>query len=626
MRILTMKNGLAKKGLAFFAIVVALAILVVAALPWIASTQIVRDRIAYELSLWSGYRVSLGKAPILDVWPGFRARLENVAFHEWNSEERPPVLEAERLEVSLSPVAALRGEVVLSGMSVYQPLIRLSATMGGIDLPASPGGGRMLRAVDAARKLVAENPASPDAGALPDIAFGAVEFFDGRIVDKGADIVTGLRGRIAWPSLNRPARLVANGVWREEEVAVDFSVASPLILFAGGGSPINATLKSALLDASFEGTANFSGEAYFDGPAKFSSSSILDLLEWSQADIRPAAAIGAMSVTSHIQGNARRLRLDNTTLTLGANTGRGVLDLSFAEPVPAISGTLAFDKLDLHSFLAAFTPAVSGLGSIHDAIDTAFSEQLSLDLRLSSATATFGAVVLNGVAASTQVRGDLVAFDISDATAFGGEVQAGLRIDRADLQKTVEARLLATNVDARALAQTAGAEDFLPQGRANISVMLKGSGDIWDEALAGAEGSVTASLGQGAIAGFDLARFRQLWETGGFFPLSEVSGGTLPLRGLDFKARISGGVARIEKADIQLEKQMTISIAGIVHYVGQALALSGYFAAAEQNNAQQENNGQQQSDVPAEIQMPFFIGGSWDRPFVAPAVADGGAD
>ena len=87
-----------KKGLAAVAALVLLGLFALAALPWIASTQIVRDRIAYELGLWSGYRVSLGAAPVLDVWPGFKATLENVAFHDWADDwtdsSRPAVLEA----------------------------------------------------------------------------------------------------------------------------------------------------------------------------------------------------------------------------------------------------------------------------------------------------------------------------------------------------------------------------------------------------------------------------------------------------------------------------------------------------------------------------------------------------
>lgn len=616
MRILTTRNGLAA-----FAALVGLAVLLVVGLPWIASTQIVRDRIAYELSLWSGYRVSLGAAPALDVWRGFRATLENVAFHDWNDDARQPVLEAERLEVSLSLLAALRGEVVLSGMSMHRPLLRLAGSGPVLELPSLPGGGRMRRAVDTAREIVAKNPASPDAGALPAIDFGTVEFFDGRIAGIDSDIVTGLGGRVVWPSLNRPVRLTANGIWHGQEIAIEASASAPLLLLAGGESTVGLSLKSRLVEAGFEGKANFSGDAYFEGPAKISSPSIRRLLEWSNTRLVPGEAIGAMSLTSQIQGNAKRLRLDQTKLTLGDNTGRGVLDLSFTDAVPAISGTLAFDRLDFYSFLAAFTPAVSGFGSLHDPIGTAFSEQLSLDLRLSSASGSFGAVTMSNVAASAQVKGDLTAFDISDATVFGGEVQAGLRIDGSEREKTVEARLMATNIDAGALAKAAGAARFLPQGRATLTVALKGTGDDWDEALSVAEGSAAASLGQGAIAGFDLARFRTLWEEGSFFPLSDTQGGSLPLRNIDFKARIADGVARIEKADIQLEQKMTISLAGVIHYLGQALALSGYFMPQDNTAAPTGENVSHE-----QVQMPFFVGGSWDDPFIAPATVETGFD
>ena len=609
MRILTVR-----KGLAAFAVLAVLGLLAFFALPWVASTQIVRDRIAYELGLWSGYRVSLGAAPALDVWPGFKATLENVAFHEWAGGDKPPVLEAERLEIALSPLAALRGDIVFSAMSVHRPLLRLSVPGSVVDLPASPGGGRMIGAVEAARRIVAGNPASPDVGALPDIAFGTVEFFDGRVADGDGDLVTSLRGRIAWPSLNRGARLAATGIWRGENVAVEATAAAPLLLIAGGSSAVAVSLKSTLVEASFEGSANLSGEAYFDGPAKLASPSIRRMLEWSRTQIAPGAAIGAMSLAAQLQGNARRLRLDQMALTLGGNAGRGVLDLSFAETVPAISGTLAFDKLDLRSFLVAFTPAAPGTESLDDPIDTAFLDQLSLDLRLSAASATLGAIPLADVAASTQFKGTLAAFDISDATAFGGEVQAGVRIEGAGAEKTVEMRLIGSDIDALALARAAGAERLLPQGRATVSIMLKGTGSDWNAALGTAEGSVAATLGQGALAGFDLGKFRSLWQAGGFFPLAEVAGSTLPLRGAELRARIVAGIARIEKADLMLDQQAVLSFAGVVNYIDRALALSGHFAALQPDGTR------------ADIANPFFVGGSWDAPYISPAATDYGPD
>ena len=108
-----MRLSMLKRGVIALAAVLALAVLFIAALPWVASTQIVRDRIAHELSLWSGYRVVLGEAPVLDVWPTFRATLHDVAFLEWADNGNPPVLKADRLEVGLSALSAQGGKVVV---------------------------------------------------------------------------------------------------------------------------------------------------------------------------------------------------------------------------------------------------------------------------------------------------------------------------------------------------------------------------------------------------------------------------------------------------------------------------------------------------------------------------------
>lgn len=597
-----------RKGVIALGALLLLALAAYMSLPWIASTQLVRDRITQELSLWSGYRVSLGQAPVIDVWPGFKATLHDVSFHEWSNAGNPPVLEADRLDISLSAWAALRGNVVMSAVSMHRPLLRLTVEGAVIDLPASPGGGRMTRAVNTARAIVANNPSSPDISALPSDAFGTLEFTEGRIVvvnGESGDGITSINGRIVWPSLDRAARLNATGIWRGEHITVEANT-QPLLLIAGGNASFKATLKSTLLEASFDGVTNLAGEAFFDGQASLASPSLRRMLEWSRTDIAAGAAIGAMSIGSRIQGTAQRLRLDTVNLNLGGNSGRGVLDVAFSETRPAISGTLAFDKLDLRSFLAAFTPIASGTGDIYDEIDTAFSEQLSLDLRLSAPTASLGPVTLTNLAAAAQIKGNLAAFDISDASAFDGNLQAGIRIDATDTTKTVEFRMSANNIDSLGFSKASGAERLVPQGRANISAMLKGTGRDWNTVMGNAEGTVSASLGQGAVNGVDLSKLRQRLAASGFFPLSEVGGGALPFRSFDFRARVVGGVAHVERADFQLEREL-LSISGFSPYFSRSLALSGHFATPGQE-------GQ-----PADLETPFFIGGSWDTPFISPA-------
>lgn len=606
-----MQRSTVKKGAAALLAVVIVALAFVAALPWLASTQIVRDRIAYELSLWSGYRVDLGEAPHVAVWPSVTARLSDVSLYDWTDREGPPVVEAEQVEIDLSAWAALRGDIKFSSMRLTRPLLRLARSGPVIDLPASPAGGRMVQAVETARALVAANPASPDLAGLPDHPFGQIEFSEGRVVavdgEGTHDVVTSLSGRLGWPALNRPANLAATGIWRGENVSVEGSSAQPLILLASGSAPMRVAMTSPLISGSFDGVANLSADSFFDGTASLSSPSLRRTLEWSQTDIAPGAAIGSAAISGRVTGNAQRLKLEDVKLELGANAGTGVLDVSFADAPPAISGTLDFGRLDISSFMTAFSPIASGKGNIYDQIDTSFAEQLSLDLRLSADAATIGTLSLVEVAAAVQIKGGLTAFDISDATAFGGTLQAGIRIDRADAGNTVEMRFMANEIDAGALAQFAGMTSFVPQGRADMSLILKGLGRDWNTAMGNAEGSITATMGPGTLAGFDLTGFRSRWADGEFFALADVASGSVPVRGIDIKATVRGGIAQIDRAQMLLEGE-TVSLEGIVPYFSRALALSGHFTPVSAEG------------VAGEAAASFFIGGAWDAPYVSPIV------
>jgi len=585
------------------------AVLLVSALPLLASTQIVRDRIALELGEWTGHRVSLGAAPRIDVWPTFRAVLDDVAFHDRNGGASAPVLDADRMVVSLSPLAALRGEVVITAITMHRPLMRIWSDRHDLGTPLVDPSGRLGGALTSARALVAASPANPDASALPEDAMATVEFVDGRIVVSGqeqSDLVTSLTGKIAWPAFNRAGGLTASGIWRGENVTLELSSAQPMLLFAGANAPMKLTLQSKLLNLSLDGSANVSGDGFVDGQGSLATPSLRRLLDWLKMPVSMGAVLGESSLSAKVQGNFKRLRLDGAVVALSGNTGRGVLDVALAEALPGISGTLAFDKLDLGAFVSLFAPPIAGDGNIYDPIAMGFAEQLSLDLRLSAQSAVVGGLALAEVASSVQIKGTHAAFDISDAIAFGGEFQAGLRIDAAGDARTVEMRTMASDVDVFAMARALGAERIVPQGRGNFSAILKGTGRDWNTAMGNAEGSITATLGPGALAGFDIARFRERWGSGDFFPLSDVAGGSLPIKGFDFRAKVTGGVARIEKAEALLEGQV-VTITGIVPYFGRALALSGYFASMAANGAR------------GDPEQPFFIGGAWDAPFISPA-------
>ncbi|MGB3386694.1 MAG: AsmA family protein [Pseudaminobacter sp.] len=583
--------------------------LIIAALPLLASTRIVRDRIAYEMSSWSGYRVSIGAAPEIKVWPSFRAILTNVTLARWGQTDAAPVISAERVEAKLSALAALRGEVVFSTTSFIRPTLRVEQAAYGSYALTLPEGGRIARSVSATREA---NSTGADIGEISSKPFGAVEVIDGRVIvfaeEKESELLTGIAGKISWPTLQKAANVSGSGIWRGETVALEASSAQPLRLFAGEEAPFAIAVTSAPVTASFDGVVKTSGNRYFNGKAKFVAPSLRRMLEWSRPEGAPGTTgIGAVSVTGQVAGDAKRLKFENAEVTLDGNPASGVLDLAFGETIPTLSGTLAFETLDLKSFVPAFTPLTPVADDGPAKIDEAFSDRVNLDLRLSAAQATAGTIKLAEVAATVQIKSGLSVFDISDAAAFGGNIQTSIRFDRKPEGTRVEMRLLAADIDGGAFGTTAGMTRFVPIGRGTISVILKGPGRAWDSIFENAQGSISASFGEGALSDFDLASFLKRSAEGGFFALDDVAKAPLPMQGLELKASISRGVVRIEKAEARTA-QGKLWLTGIVPYVGRGLALSGGLLTPEQ--AAKLNGG-----TPP---VTFFVGGSWSAPFISP--------
>lgn len=622
-----MRSSLIRRGVWVIGVAVLVIALAVAALPLIASTRIVRDRIAWELSAWSGFRVTIDGSPRIEVWPKFRAILSDVTLSQWTETDAPPVIEAERVEVDLSAMAAVQGDVQFSTARLVRPTIRVERKASGLYLPPLPTGGRITRSIDTARGVVTANPQKPDLGRLPSDPFGIVEFRDGRVVTsvggKDTEILSSLSGQVNWAAMNSDAALTATGIWRGESVQIDFSSAKPLVLFAGGVAPVTLAFKAAPATLSFDGVASMSENGYLDGQARFTAPSLRRLLEWSQAGMAPGAAIGSVSVASKVAASAGRAKFENTTVALDNNPGMGALDFSFSEPLPVVSGTLAFDTLDLRSVLSAFTPIAPAGQAGPGEFDTGFADKINLDLRLSAAHATAGPIQLADVAATAQVKNGLAVFDISDASAFNGNIQSSLRFDRKPDGTQVELRLLASDVDTGAFATAAGMTRLVPAGTGTVSVILKGPGKAWDSIFENADGSFSATFGPGSLNGLNLPAFLKRNEQGGFFALDDVADGSLPIDGAEIKASISKGVARLDKAEVNAQKYK-IWLSGIASYTGRGLALSGGIIPngqpAQQQPAQQPATAGQtavQAPQPPK-QSLFFVGGNWSTPFISP--------
>lgn len=587
--------------------IVVIAALILAALPFVASTQIVRDRIAQELTEWTGYRVTLGAETSIEVWPVITARLTDVTFSEFGRDGEP-VARVERIDAALAAFAALRGDIVFTQLRLVRPTLSVAAEA----LPSGPikaGRGRFADAMARARAIVAQDPAEPDISQLPSDALGTVEVVEGKLTisrnGAATELLSSVTGKLQWPAFNRGASVSVSAIWRGELVNVNFSSQQPMLLLAGGTAPATVALESSPLSLTYEGLGNLSKDGFVQGKGKLSSPSLRRMLEWSGNEITPGTAIGAISLDANVSGSVHRLNLSQATVTLDGNPSRGTLEIAFGASVPLIAGTLAFDTINLQSFLSAFSALTPDRWGRYSTIDGQVAEQMSLDLRLSADTATAGTLSFTDVAASAQIKGGLAAFDISDAQAFGGTVQAGVRIDQPGPASRVEVRLRGIGIDLGALAMTMQVSYLMPIARGDLMLSLKGDGNDWLSIVRTAHGTFSANLGAGAMAGLDLPAFSERARKGEFFSLNEISGGSIAFDSLNVKAKIENGTARLEKAEIRSAGQF-VTLSGLVPLPGRGLALSGSISPVAQTEGQDRER------------MLFFIGGSWDSPYVSP--------
>lgn len=577
-----------------------------ASLPLLASTQLVRDRIALEMSVWSGYRVDIGATPEITIWPSFKATMTNVRLWEWRGGEAP-VVEAERVEADLSPIAALRGDVLFTSLKLVRPSIQMSRD--GFNFSMPPSAGRFAQAIDYARALVAVSPDGPSPANMPRDPLGTLELEDGRlsIVDQASEteVLTSFNGRLVWPTLDRPANVTLSGIWRGEVVSVEVSSGEPLLLLAGGKAQVTANLRSSPLNVSFGGRANLSADKNFSGTLRMTAPSMRRALEWSRSEIVTNPSFGGVSVEGMLNGAPDRMHLTDAVLSLDQNPGRGTLDISLADQVPAISGTLAFEQIDLASFLAAFSNVTQESWARYGMIDNRVSRQLAVDLRLSAQRATAGSITLSDVAATAQVKGGLSAFDISDASVFGGTLQAGIRIDSDEQTNQVEIRARGDGLDMASFSSTVQASNLIPIAQSDFTLHLKGRGRNWFDIVQTAEGTLNASFGAGSMAGLDIDGFIARASMGEFFPLREVGGGTVAFQQLDLRATAQEGVATLEKLELRTADRI-VALEGLVPLPGRGLALTGSISPHGTDG------------TPAPPIYEFFVGGSWDAPFISP--------
>lgn len=627
--------------LAIIVMISAAAIAAITALPYIVSSDAIRIRVAQELSSWTGYTVELRQAPQLKFFPTLRASLNDVVLSDYSDASTKKVMSVERIDVELSPFDALIGHISFYETQLVRPVFDLGEPV--IDPQQLLEGlaksdGRLGVAIRAAKDLITEQKSDVETRQQTSQPFGRIIVRDGTLTfrkygSEVDEVVNGINATLNWPQTTQSASLKGNARWKDEVTEFDLSAPNPLQLFAGATAAVTASITSKPLELSFNGKANISSDYMFEGAINAKTPDLSRTMYWLGAPAAPGSArVGALTVASNLSATRSLIRLNDLVLDNENNPAKGVIEFVPQAPRPSISGTLAFQHLNFRGLISAFIPLPDKRGNNafydfergesdkRDMINTDFMQLAEVDLRLSAQTASAGPLSMNNVAAAVQVRNGRALFDIGDAKAFKGNVSASVQIQR-DLQGTnAELRFNGNDIDSTDFTKVFGLSSGFISARGNIALIMKAPLTKWSKLPTNADGEISINFGNGKLQGFDIDNFIKNASSERFFALERKENTALNFKRLDLQAGLADGVATFNTAKLETESG-TLSLAGIVPFLDRSLALSGTLTLpvkeAENPTNAEGTETEQAPEKPAPA-IHFFVGGSWDRPFISP--------
>ncbi|MBO6917781.1 MAG: AsmA family protein [Rhizobiaceae bacterium] len=597
------------------------------ALPYMVSTDLVRERFKTEISNIVGHPVTFESNPIINLWPRASIELNNITIGDISDSKGDALMQADIFSADVSLLSAILGEPNFSNYKLVRPSINFELYPNGSSnwLPSKNLLSGTLETQQSDLDVDIASATGENLRQFLNIGNLAIEGGSLSVITNPGsepERITSINGQITWTGDDTPMNFNLSAILRGQEVNLDGRNEKPLSFLAGENVAVNVNMKSDMFNLNYVGDIELGGQVFIMGNVVADSPSVRRVLEWSGSEIIPGAALGQVEFEADVSGSLNAAKFNDLIIRIGANRGLGILDFTLPENAPPmINGTLAFNNLDIGTFLRAFTPIPESSDDIADTIDTRFLKQVGLDLRLSAQSANFGPIDMSNLAAGVQVNQEIATFNIGDANAYDGQIFAKVSISEKGIDGGGEISFSSRGVNLGDVLETLAINGPLPHGVGNIDLKLRSETPLWATTVSDIKGSISVDMSEGEIPGLDLDLVKQLAEKRQFFTLEDVEGGSVSFETSVLRADIDGGIARIEKAEVKTSDQM-LSLSGIVPFAKGSLALLATLGNKPIDDAKVADNDAVEASIAAPPPLSLFIGGSWPKPIMSPPIPE----
>ncbi len=429
------------------------------------------------------------------------------------------------------------------------------------------------------------------------------------------DSLSNVNVTFEWPGGTSMARLSGAAVWNGQPLRLDARMDRPLSFTEGQTAPLKLALKAPALEIGFDGSGAAGEFLQLSGAMSLSTASLSRAVDWIGRSNAGLPDFGAFSIQTQIQLVDNRVSFGSASLDLGGDTARGALEAVLpreASGVPAISGTLAFRKLNLGRFSRAIAPAPQTVLDYQRPIRTGFIADANLDLRLSAEEADLGRTTARDVAATIKASAGVGTIDIGDMALLDGRGDLRITVDttapRPDLVISAGLR----DIDVATLPTLTGTTMPLASGRGELQLTLRGPATNWAEIALASRTEAKLRVREGQLAGVE----RGMLKVPGPRPIDPTMASPEPFRRVDLALAGVGPRMRIDKLSIAFDE-------GEATANGQIDLRSGRLAVQGQFDPTKVEASGVSNSFTLSKPIGFKLDGEWPKPTLTVSASDG---
>lgn len=571
------------------------------AAPMLISITVVRRAMEQAVAEWTGHDVTIDGPPSITFWPQPRIEVTRLTISKPTSTGPRVLGRAGKLSANFSLFQSILGHPTFDDFHLVDPEVFI----------VRDKNGRLDWANDGLLSAAVRNVSAPDASTQAldrslDASIGDITIENGRIelTDRASGQVwrmTAISADLDWPRLSREASVEGNAHFNGQTLRFSLSSSQPLLLLSGRSAPLAGNVNSNLLSVRLAGHASLSNYAYISGDLALAVPDLSALFAWSGIDFSGAKTLKQLDLSAHVLTETDTLRFDKLRFSLNGAEANGVMDLALpSQAPPRITGTLAFDRVDFASIIAALSTHSPG-----PAAKTPPRSGMEFDMRISAQETSLGPFSLGRTALSIMSTSGRARVDIVDSEVENGRLTGQILAAEGGFDSGASFDLSVRDANLQALFQHLGMEGLPLAARGTIELSFDVDKPPLDMAWRDVEGSIRLTTGAGTLAGLDPATIRQRSEGQSSFPLRNPGGEDFNYRSLELAATFNKGTAEIQSARIAGEN-IEVLVSGLIPFDRVGLALSTRLMQPGQTGPDQV----------------FFIGGSWPDLVALPVSQD----